>query len=133
MPRFIYPPYYMSPNVDFNAGYSLYGVRRYETQRASQEGKHPPKAYIEEFCAKIRKGLDKADFNVKRQIIQLFDIRGKIAFENGERVLYLKCLIEPREPQAVSRVLTSHWRCNLKGTHYLVTARLVLPKSGYLR
>ena len=60
--------------------------------------------YIEEFCAKIRKGLDKADFNVKRQIIQLLDIRGKIAYENGERVLYLKCLIEPREPQAVSRV-----------------------------
>lgn len=60
--------------------------------------------YIEEFCAKIRQGLDKADFNVKRQIIQLLDIRGKIAFENGERVLYLKCLIEPREPQAVSRV-----------------------------
>jgi site-specific DNA recombinase len=64
-------------------------------------------AYIEEFCAKIRTGLDHADFNAKRQIIQLLDIRGKAAFENGERVLYLKCLIEPPEQQLVSRVLIS--------------------------
>jgi site-specific DNA recombinase len=55
--------------------------------------------YIEEFCAKIRKGLDRADFNAKRQIIELLDIRGKIAFENGEKVLYLKCLIDPKEQQ----------------------------------
>lgn len=86
--------------------------------------------YIEKFYAKIRKGLDKSDFNVKRQIIQLLDIRGKIAYENGERVLYLKCLIEPRDPQAVSRVPISLWRCNPKGTQYLVSARLVLPKYG---
>ena len=64
-------------------------------------------AYVEEFCAKIRTGLDHADFNAKRQIIQHLDIRGKVAFENGERVLYLKCLIEPPEPQLVSRVLIS--------------------------
>ena len=57
--------------------------------------------YVEEFCATIRTGLDNADFNVKRQIIQLRNIRGKIAFENGERIVYPKCLIEPREPQAV--------------------------------
>lgn len=58
-------------------------------------------SYIEMFCAKIRKGLDKADFNIKRQIIELLDIRGKIAFENNEKVLYIKCLIQP---QQVSRV-----------------------------
>jgi hypothetical protein len=62
-------------------------------------------SYIEEFCAKIRTGLDNADFNAQRQIIQLLDVRGKIAIENGEKVLYLKCLIEPPEPQQVSRVL----------------------------
>ena len=53
-------------------------------------------SYVEEFCAKIRKGLDQADFNTKRQIIELLDIRGKIAFENNEKVLYLKCLIQPQ-------------------------------------
>ena len=57
--------------------------------------------YIEEFCATIRTGLDNADFNAKHQIIQLRNIRGKIAFENGERIVYPKCLIEPREPQPV--------------------------------
>ena len=64
-------------------------------------------SYIEEFCAKIRNGLDRADFNTKRQIIQLLDIRGKIAFEEGEKVLYLKCLIDTQEQQQVSRVLIS--------------------------
>ena len=56
-------------------------------------------AYIEEFCTKIRRGLDHADFNAKRQIIELLDIRGKIAFENGQKVIYLKCLIDTQEQQ----------------------------------
>ena len=58
-------------------------------------------AYIEEFCAKIGTGLDQDDFNVKRQIIELLDIRGKIAFENGQKVVYLKCLIDTQEQQPV--------------------------------
>ncbi len=63
-------------------------------------------SYIEAFCAKIRDGLDKADFNTKRQIIELLDIRGKIAFENNEKVLYIKCLIETSpEQRQVSRLL----------------------------
>ena len=53
-------------------------------------------SYIEEFCAKIRNGLDRTDLNTKRQIIQLLDIRGKIAFGEGEKVLYLKCLKIPK-------------------------------------
>jgi site-specific DNA recombinase len=61
-------------------------------------------SYIQSFCAKIRKGLDQADFNTKRQIIELLDIRGKVAFENNEKVIYLKCLISQ---QQVSRVLIS--------------------------
>jgi hypothetical protein len=61
--------------------------------------------YIEAFCAKIRNGLDQADFNTKRQIIELLDVRGKVAFENNEKVIYIKCLIPQ---QQVSRVLISH-------------------------
>ena len=56
-------------------------------------------SYIEAFCAKIRIGLDHADLKTKKQFIELLDIRGKIAFENGEKVLYLKCLIDPKEQQ----------------------------------
>ena len=81
-------------------------------------------SYIEAFCAKIRHGLDQADFNTKRQIIELLDIRGKIAFENNEKVLYLKCLISQ---QQVSRRPISHWRCNLKRTQYLLAVKLVIP------
>ena len=54
---------------------------------------------VDAFCAKIRNGLDQADFNTKRQIIELLDVRGKIAFENGEKVIYLKCLIDTQEQQ----------------------------------
>jgi len=64
--------------------------------------------YIEAFCAKIRNGLDQADFNTKRQIIELLDVRGKVAFENNEKVLYLKCLItseqQPRFPVLISHL-----------------------------
>ena len=61
-------------------------------------------SYIEVFCAKIRNGLEQADFNTKRQIIELLDIRGKIAFENNEKVLYIKCLItqQPLLPIVIS-------------------------------
>jgi len=62
---------------------------------------------IEAFCAKIREGLDQADFNTKRHILELLDVRGKIAFENGERILYLKCLLDHYNPRQVSRVLIS--------------------------
>jgi len=64
-------------------------------------------SYIEAFCAKIRNGLDQADFNTKRQIIELLDVRGKIAFENNEKVVYLKCLItqQPLAPIVISHSL----------------------------
>lgn len=65
-------------------------------------------AMIEAFCAKIRGGLDQADFNTRRQIIELLDIRGKIAFENGEKVIYLKCLIDPPGQQQRLPMQISH-------------------------
>jgi site-specific DNA recombinase len=61
-------------------------------------------ANIEAFCAKIRKGLDRADFKTKRQMVDLMDVRGKLAYENNQKVLYIKCLIQP---QQVSLALTS--------------------------
>jgi len=66
-------------------------------------------SYIEAFCAKIRNGLDQADFNTKRQIIELLDVRGKIAFENNEKVVYLKCLItqQPLAPIVISHSLNT--------------------------
>jgi hypothetical protein len=61
-------------------------------------------SYTEGFCAKIRTGLDRVDFKTKRQIIQLPDIRDKIAYE---RALHLRCLIDTQEQLAVSRIQIS--------------------------
>lgn len=89
-------------------------------------------AYIEQFCAKIRKGLEKADFKTKRQIIDLLDIRGQIAFENGEKVVYLRCLITFPEQQPVLPLPTSlssslHWQNSIE-----LTARFILTMGQSL-
>ena len=54
---------------------------------------------IEAFCAKIRTGLDQADYYARRHSFDLPDVRGKIAFKNNEKVVYIKCLINPKEQQ----------------------------------
>jgi site-specific DNA recombinase len=59
--------------------------------------------YIQEFCAKIGRGLEIADFVTKRKIIELLDVRGKFAIENDEKVLYLRCLIE-QQPVSLQQI-----------------------------
>lgn len=85
-------------------------------------------SFIEAFCAKIRHGLDTADFNTKRQIIELLDIRGKIAFENNEKVMYLKCLLDTQQQQRlqiqISPLSNSHEVNTIE-----LTARLVLGQG----
>ena len=60
---------------------------------------------IQEFCDGIRDRIDTADFDEKRQLLELFDVRGKLALENNEKVIYATCLIHP---QPVALALTSH-------------------------
>ena len=100
-------------------------------------------SYIEEFCAKIRVGLENADYKTKRQIIELLDICGKVAFENEKKVLYLKCLINPKEqlprlPMQISPSSSLHWQNSLELTARLVVREIFLffrfycaPKSRY--
>jgi len=59
---------------------------------------------IEAFCAQIRTGLDMVTPEVKQQIIELLDVRGKMALENNEKVVYVKCLLGQ---QRLSVVATS--------------------------
>ena len=61
-------------------------------------------ADIEAFCAKIRERLDMVTFDGKWRILELLDVRGTLAIENDERVIYVSCLVSP---QPVSLVLTS--------------------------
>jgi hypothetical protein len=42
---------------------------------------------------------ENAGFDAKSQIIELLDNRGKIACENGQKVLYLGCLLDFQEQQ----------------------------------
>ncbi len=48
-------------------------------------------AEIETFCAEVRVGLDNATFEDKVHYFELFDMRGKLAIENEEKVVYLTC------------------------------------------
>ncbi len=61
-------------------------------------------ADIEAFCAQIRHGLDIATFEQKRQVIDLLDVRGTLAIENEEKVVYVKCLLG-QQLLSVARIL----------------------------
>jgi len=65
---------------------------------------------IEEFCAHIRENLDYATFEGKRRILELLDVRGTLAVEDDQKVVYVSCLISP---QPVSLVLTLPWQYSL--------------------
>ena len=78
---------------------------------------------IQEYCNSIRDRVDTASFDEKRQLIELFDVRGKLAIENGEKVVHVTCLLEP---QPVSLALTSH-SSNLHWQNsFELTAKFVL-------
>lgn len=53
----------------------------------------------------IRDYVDTASFDEKRQLLVLFDVHGKLATENNEKVIYATCLLQP---QPVSLAPTSH-------------------------
>lgn len=60
---------------------------------------------IQEFCDSIRDRLDTSSLEEKRQLFDMFDVRGRLAVENDEKVVHVTCLISP---QPVSLALTSH-------------------------
>ncbi len=82
---------------------------------------------IQEYCDSIRDRLDTANFEEKRQLIDLFDVRGTLAIEDEEKVVHVTCLLTP---QSRSLALTLLWRSNHKGTQYMVRARLLIPVYG---
>jgi hypothetical protein len=61
-------------------------------------------ADIEAFCAQIRHGLEVATFEQKRQVIDLLDVRGTLAIENEEKVVYVRCLLG-QQLLSVTRIL----------------------------
>ena len=83
-------------------------------------------AEIESFCESARSGLDHATFEVKRKLIELLDVRGKLAIENEEKVIYISCKLLT-EPQRRSLVQTSLLRCNHNGAQIEISTRLAVP------
>lgn len=58
------------------------------------------------FCETIKDVLDTATFEQKRQVLEMLDVRGTLAIEDNERVIYVKCLVTPQ--QRLSLLPTSH-------------------------
>jgi hypothetical protein len=61
--------------------------------------------YLEQFCNAIREGLDAATLDDKRRYFDLLDVQGKVALENDEKVIYVKCKLGE---QRLVRAATSH-------------------------
>ena len=71
----------------------------------------------------MRKGLKNANFEQKRQLIEMLDVRGKLSIENQEKVVYVKCILG-KELLSVARTLLSS---NNHNRHPIaITARLVI-------
>jgi site-specific DNA recombinase len=85
-------------------------------------------ANIEGFCESIRENLDQVTYEGKRRILDLLDVRGKLAIENEEKVIYVKCIIGQ---QLLSVARTSHWRSNHKGQPVTLSVRLVIPHFSF--
>ena len=77
----------------------------------------------------MRRGLENANFEQKRQVIDMLNVRGTLAIENDEKVVYAKCILEQ---QLLSVARTSLWRCNHKGHPLAITVRLVLVRFRQL-
>jgi hypothetical protein len=78
---------------------------------------------IKSFCEIVRDGLNAVTFEEKRRIIDLLDVRGKLAVENGEKVIYLRCVIDQ---QRLSVVQTLPWLNNHNCLQFILSTRLIL-------
>ena len=76
-------------------------------------------ADIQYFAAEVRSGLQASDFATKRDIVELLNVSGKLAVEQGQRVVHVRCEIGSASlsPMSASsstwRRPTPHsWRCS---------------------
>jgi hypothetical protein len=53
---------------------------------------------LEGFVQLVAKGIKVADFDTYRRIIDLLDVRGKLAIENGKKVVHVTCKLEKQQP-----------------------------------
>ena len=82
-------------------------------------------AAIETFCAEVREGLEAATFEDKLRYFELLDVRGKLAVEDGEKVVYARCKIGE---QRLSEVQTLHLS-NIGVTEIALCVYLLIHRS----
>ena len=83
-------------------------------------------ADIISFCEIVKVGLDLTTFEDKRSLIELPDVRGTLAVEDGQKVVYVKCL---HEQQRLVQMRTSHSQYVHCQHSIELTARLVLAAN----
>ena len=78
---------------------TLDGLREEQTRLAAllkeQEFSESRIMSILEFAQAVRDGIEEADedFEARRRFVELMDVTGEIAIEDGEKVLYLHCVV----------------------------------------
>ena len=77
----------------------------------------------------MRRGLENANFEQKRQLIEMLDVRGKLSIENQEKVVYVKCILGQ---QLLSVARTSPSSNNHNRHPIAITARLMLGRFRQL-
>jgi len=76
-----------------------------------------------------REGLEVATFEQKRQLIDLLDVRGKLAIENDEKVVYIKCILG-QQLLSVARTSPLSSTGNRQQIYILTTKLMIGSKQG---
>ena len=77
---------------------------------------------LEAFCSRVKERFDLATFINKRKVIEMLDVRGKLAIENGHKVVHVRCLLgQQRLLQMQTSPLSSTGN---RQQAYIVTAKL---------
>lgn len=71
-----------------------------ESEQASLQGQLEERSLtdedistIEEFAAKVRSGLDNADFETRRRLIDVLDVQLTLNVEDGQRMAHVRCIL----------------------------------------
>jgi uncharacterized protein (DUF1778 family) len=66
---------------------------------------------LTEFAQKVAQGLDRADvsFEARRHVIELLDVKGTLAVEDGQKVVYARCMLGEDDLSIVPTVTASGW------------------------
>ncbi|NOH04931.1 MAG: hypothetical protein HND47_24655 [Chloroflexi bacterium] len=85
---------------------------------------------IKDYCESIKYVLDNATFEQKRRVLEMLDVRGTLAIEEDERVIYVKCLETPQQRLSLAPTSPSsnlHWQNSIE-----LTARFIVAENWHL-